>query len=133
MVRHIGASFLKDEQQYQHPERHWLELWDRLVRETGVSQDWQIPWLAAPLRDGDPIFSAVAPRLHRGVHIIQHEPTSNALELEAWVDCFGEEGVDEVIDQLVIACTLSEKASARAEQLLRSWVVARELPGSDDA
>ena len=79
MVRHIASDFLKDKRQYHQAERYWRELWDRLVGETGVAEQWSTPWLGAPLRDGDPMFSAVAPALRRGVHVIQHEPTSEAL------------------------------------------------------
>jgi len=127
------VSFLKDMRQYQRAERYWRELWDELVHEEGVARLWKAPWLAAPLRDGNPMFSAMAPGLRRGVHIIQHEPTSNALELEAWVDRFGEEGKDKVIEQLVISCALSEKTSAHARRLLRSWIVSGELPPSGEA
>jgi hypothetical protein len=127
MVRHIAADFLKDNRQYQQAQRYWSDLWDQLVAETGLREQWRAPWLGAPLRDGDPIFSALAPALRRGVHIIQHGPTSEGLELEAWVDRFGEEGKDEVIEQLVIACALSEEAAARARQLMRSWVVSGEF------
>lgn len=132
MVRHIAADFLKDQRQYQQAERYWRELWDRLVGEVGVAEQWRTPWLGAPLRDGDPMFSAVALALRRGVHIIQHPPTSQAPELEAWVDRFGEEGKDNVIDQLVISCALSEEAAARARLLLRPWILSGELPGADE-
>jgi hypothetical protein len=127
MVRHIAADFLKDERRYRQAERYWRDLWNQLVGELGVTEQWRTPWLGEPLRDGDPMFSAVSPALRRGVHIIQHEPTSEALELEAWVDHFGEEGKDDVIEQLVISCALSEEAAARARQLLRSWIRSGEL------
>jgi hypothetical protein len=132
MVRHIAADFLTDQRQYHLAERYWRELWDRLVAEQGVAEQWRSPWLGAPLRDGDPMFSAVSTGLRRGVHVIQHGPTSEAMELQAWVDRFGEEGKDDVIEQLVISCALSEEAAARAGQVMRSWVVAGELLASDE-
>jgi hypothetical protein len=82
------------------------------------------------LADGDPIFSAVSSVRARGVHVIQHAPTSDALELETWVDQFGEEGRDDVIDQLVISCALSDEAAAEARRLMRSWIVFGKLPDS---
>jgi hypothetical protein len=127
MVRHITADFLTNPRQYQRAERYWRELWDRLGRETGVAEQWRTPWLATPLRDGDPIFSAVSTALRRGVHIIQHAPTCDAVELEAWVDRFGEQDKDEVIEQLVISCALSEEAAAVAQQLVHRWLIAGEL------
>jgi hypothetical protein len=132
MVRHIAADFLKDARRYRQAERYWHGLWDELVGELGVTEQWRTPWLGAPLRDGDPMFSAVSPALRRGVHVIQHEPTAEGLELEAWVDRFGEEGKDEVIEQLVISCALSEEAAARAQQLLRSWILSGVLLRSDE-
>src|SRR6516225_2922711 len=114
MVRHIAADFLANRRQYQRAERYWRDLWEGLVGETGAADQWRSPWLAAPLADGDPIFSAVSSVRARGVHVIQHAPTSDALELETWVDQFGEEGRDDVIDQLVISCALSDEAAAEA-------------------
>ena len=131
MVQHIDEDFLEDEQQYRHAEGFWRELWERLVREAGVTEHWQSPWLGAPLRDGDPIFSAVATALGRGVHIIQHEPTRDEMELVWWVDRFGEEGVDAMIDQLVISCALSVEAAARAYQLISSWVSRGTVEAAD--
>jgi hypothetical protein len=132
MVRHIAADFLKDARRYRQAERYWRGLWDQLVSELGVTEQWRTPWLGAPLRDGDPMFSAVSPALRRGVHIIQHEPTVEGLELEAWVDRFGEQGKDEVIEQLVISCALSEEAAARAGQLMRSWIRSGKLLTADE-
>jgi hypothetical protein len=132
MVRHIASDFLKDERRYRQAERYWRELWDQLVGDLGVTEQWRTPWLGAPLRDGDPMFSAVSPALRRGVHVIQHEPTSEALELEAWVDRFGEEGKDDVIEQLVISCALSEEAATRVRHLLQSWIRSGKLPTADE-
>jgi hypothetical protein len=122
MVQHIDKAFLTDPKQYRHAEQYWEELWDRLVTRAGVAEKWQHPWLGAPLRDGNPMFSAVSAALRRGVHVIQHAPTSEDLELVWWLDRFGEEGIDEVVDQLVISCALSRESADQAYELMWSWV-----------
>jgi len=127
MVQHIDKDFLEDEQQYRHAEQFWRDLWERLVKEAGASEQWQSPWLGVPFRDGDPIFSAVSPSLGRGVHVIQHTPTSDGLELEWWVDRFGEEGVDDVIDQLVVSCALSDVSAELARNIIYPWITRGEV------
>lgn len=131
MVQHIDRDFLKNTQQYQHAERYWEDLWERLVAQTGAAEKWEHPWLGAPLRDGDPIFSAVSSTLGRGVHVIQHEPTSDGLELVWWLDKFGEEGIDPMIEQLVISCALSQEAAAKAYELIWSWVTRGKIESVD--
>ncbi len=123
MVQHLFKDFLKDPQGYKKAERYWEELWQKIACETEVSSKWQYPWLGAPLRDGNPMFSAVSSELGLGVHIIQHEPTSEQVELEWWLDKFGEEGIDQIIQQLVICCALSRESSSQAADLMRSWVI----------
>jgi hypothetical protein len=52
-------------------------------------------------------------------------PTSEDLEIVWWQDKFGEEGVDAVIDQLVISCALSSESAAQARELMRGWAIGR--------
>src|SRR5438128_2276394 len=100
MIHHIHEDFLKGPQQYKQAVRYWRDLWERLVIEAGVADKWRHPWLAAPLQDGDPIFSAVSDSERRGVRVIQHAPTSDEVELVWWTDQFGEKGIDEIVTQL---------------------------------
>ncbi len=123
MVQHLYPNFLTDARVYALSEELWDNLWKEVMRVEGLARDWKSPWLGTPLADGDPIFSAVSQAQRRGVHVIQHAPTSDNVEIVSWQDKFGEEGVDEIIDQLVIACTLSREATAQARELLQSWVV----------
>jgi hypothetical protein len=121
MVQHIDKDFLTDDKQYRDAEQYWEELWRRLVAQAGVADQWQHPWLGAPLCDGNPIFSAVSAELRRGVHVIQHAPTSEDVELVWWLDRFGEEEI-EMVEQLVISCALSREAAEQAHELMWSWV-----------
>ncbi len=122
MVQHLYPNFLTDAREYKLSEKFWKELWDDLMKEASVVKEWKSPWLGAPLPDGDPIFSAVSQAQRRGVHIIQHAATSAEVEIVSWQDQFGEEGVDDIIDQLVISCALSKESVAQARALIQSWV-----------
>src|SRR5213082_579483 len=70
----------------------------------------RLPYRSLPLRT-DP---ATTPTPHR--------PTSADGELVWWLDRFGEEGIDTVVDQLVISCALSGEAAQQAYELMASWV-----------
>ena len=119
--------------QYKHAEDYWRTLWEALATEAGIIDAWESPWLAAPLYDGSPIFSAVSRSQGRAIHVIQHEPTTDALELEWWIDEFGEQGVDAIIQQLVISCALPDEAAERATQMMRSWAVCGKIgPASEN-
>ena len=125
MVRHLCKGFLADAAEYESAQARWRRLWQRIVAEEKREAEWQVPWFApefvngTPMRDGNPIFSAVSPTLRRGVRIIQHEPGGDELELEYWLDTF--QG-DEPIAELVISCALSEQAEDKAAKLIHSWV-----------
>jgi hypothetical protein len=122
MVQHLYPNFLTEEREYKLSEKFWRNLWKEVVKEAGAAKEWKSPWLGAPLRDGDPIFSAVSQAQGRAVHVVQHAPTSGSVEIVWWQDKFGEEGVDQVIDQLVISCALSQETASRARALVWSWV-----------
>ena len=110
MVRHLCKGFLADAVENESAAARWRRLWDRIVAEEGRQAEWQVPWFApefangTPMRDGNPNFSAVSPTLRRAVRIIRHEPTSDELELEYWLDTF--QG-DEPISELIVSCALS--------------------------
>jgi hypothetical protein len=129
MVQHIDKEFLTRSIQYRHAEQYWQALWGRLLNRAGVAEKWRHPWLGTPLADGNPIFSAVSAEMRRGVHIIQHAPTTEVVEMVWWLDRFGEEGIDEVIDQLVISCALSQEAAERASELMEGSVTGGEVEG----
>src|SRR5260370_16636901 len=121
MVQHLYPNFLTDPREYKLSEKFWNDLWKDLTKEAGVAKGWKSPWLAAPLPDGDPIFSAVSQSQRRGVHVIQHAPTSNEVEIVSWQDRFGEKGEDEVIDQLVISCAFAQESPPHPLPSIPSW------------
>src|SRR5438046_1969229 len=99
MVDFLYPNFLEDSQEYERAEALWNERWTDLVRRVGQEKLWQNPWLntkfanGTPFRDGNPIFSAVAPKRRLGVRIIQLEPSGNPKELNVWTDTFGQEEI----------------------------------------
>lgn len=127
MVQHLCKTFLVDAAEYRSAQARWSELWDKLVAAQRPTTEWKSPWFAStfadgtPMSDGNPIFSAVSPVLKRGIRIVQHEPTTNQLELEYWLDTAGDEA--ERIQELVISCALSREAEQRVEELLRTWII----------
>ncbi len=132
MVQHLCKSFLTDAAEYESAQARWRQLWERLVVTEKREAEWQVPWFVpefvngTPMRDGNPIFSAVSPTLRRGVRIIQHEPTTDQLELDYWLDTFGS---DETISELVISCALSDQAEQRASNLIRAWITDGRVDG----
>lgn len=125
MVQHLCKRFLADAAEYVAAQARWRRLWERVVAAEQRAAEWQVPWFApdfangTPMRDGNPIFTAVSPTLRRGVRVIQHEPTADELELEYWTDTF--EGA-EPIAELVISCALSDQAEQQAAELMRCWI-----------
>src|SRR5438128_5166324 len=125
MVRHLHKNFLIDPAAYAAAEQYWIEFWETLVGSAKAEKKWTHPWLGNPLKDGNPIFSAVSTKDHRGVRIIQHGPQSEDVELTHWTSLHGEKSSDAVL-QLTISCSLSEESGALARDLVWSWVTKGE-------
>ena len=125
MVQHLCKTFLADAAAYESAQARWRQLWETLVAAEKLEAEWKVPWFVpefvngTPMRDGNPIFTAVSPTLRRGVRIIQHEPTTDQLELDYWLDTFRS---DETISELVISCALSDQAEQQASHLIRAWI-----------
>lgn len=129
MVTHLFPDLLHDAQQYERAVRHWVELWNSIGALPKQLYDWRHPWLNAHtadgsmLMDGNPMFSAVSLPLKRAIRIIQHEPTSDHVEFELWLDTFGGTATDPgAICELVMACALSDVASVRAFEAMDAWI-----------
>jgi hypothetical protein len=127
MVELLFADFLKDPHSYDQAVRHWLDLWMKTDEAARKSKGWQHPWMISrfangvELRDGNPVFSAWSPQLRKGLRIIQHEPTRPECELSFWIDDCGEG--EDFVQELVVACALSDEASILAFSLINSWVL----------
>jgi len=131
MIDHLYSDFLKDPKQYYLSEDYWQRLWQNICYQDRSRFGWQQPWfqpLQPRLGQGNPIFSAFSPLLRRGIRVIQHEPTRQTLEIQAWPDSFGGPITDpESIKELVIACALSDLAVGVAMDLMQPWVANRPI------
>ena len=76
MPDYLFRSFRRSRLEYEMSIRFWSEeVWDRIP--PYVREGWTTPWFARQrpeLEDGNPIFSAWSPYLHRGIQIVQIEP-----------------------------------------------------------
>ena len=132
MVRHLFLKYLEDRTEYQRASDYWVSLWDRIDPFVRELSGWRQPWLCHGLSeddvlmDGNPIFSAYTPQHGKGIRIIQYPPTSGELEWDFWYDTFGGSMSDpNSIEELVIACALSEEAAMRTFEWLSAWVRGR--------
>ncbi len=131
----LYPNFLRDGAEYAGAEQHWVRLWHAFDPQLRSQKGWQQPWfepLPPSVGEGNPIFSAVSPFLHRGIRIIQHAPTTNELEVQAWLDTYGGAFSDpNSIRELVISCTLSDAVSSAVIALMEPWVKGDSLNGSE--
>ena len=131
MTKHLFPNFMNDEKEYRASEGYWEALWLRTEPSMLDKHRWDYPWISTgspDCLDGNPIFSAFSPSLRRGVRIIQHEPTTSRLEIQAWPDFVGGSYYDpDAIQELVISCALSEAAAVWAMSLLRPWVAGKSI------
>jgi len=132
MISHIYPNFLEDVQEYKASVRHWEELWRQVGKCELEKYQWTYPWISTgspDILDGNPIFSAFSPVLLRGIRIIQHEPTSSKLEIQAWPDYVGGDIADPAsIRELAISCALSSETARIALDLMRPWVAGSSVP-----
>jgi len=137
MVEHLFTDFLKDDRSYNEAVRYWEDLWlktDEVSRKLG---GWKYPWMSrqfvdgTEIRDGNPIFSAWSPQLRKGLRVIQYEPTKDSCELSFWLDDCGENA--DCVQELVVACGLSDESSILAFTLMSSWVLGEISVGYDAA
>jgi hypothetical protein len=131
MVKNLFENFLDDPLQYQKSEEYWNEVWRDVVGTTSAFDDWQTPWLGTgspAIKDGNPIFSAISPAMRRGIRIVQQEPIDSGLDFQVWLDTFGGSPTDpESINELVIACVLSDAAIFHARMSMMTWVAGDPL------
>jgi hypothetical protein len=126
----LFPNFLEDEAEYQAAESYWKVLWSETPSQT-VWKGWSEPWLITSFLngkkflDGDPIFSAISKTDRLAVRVIQHEPTSEDLDIDFWIDSF--DTGDLAVDVLVINCALSDASAQYSAYLLRSWLLTGKI------
>ncbi|HWE38783.1 MAG TPA: hypothetical protein VG406_19700 [Isosphaeraceae bacterium] len=130
MLKYLYKDFLDNVDEYRASEGYWIRRWQEAI-DIHSRPGWSYPWISTgspDLLDGNPIFSAFSPSKRRGVRIIQHAPTSQNVEIQAWPDFVGGDFYDpDVIQELVISCALSEPAADLAIALIRPWVASGRI------
>jgi hypothetical protein len=129
MVKHLLKDFLRDTQEYALAVDYWRKLCAGILESKGVDGKWE-PWLNGKYadgtlhQDGNPIYSLVCPNERKGLRIIQVEPSDSRVEFSAWIDTFAGDTPDDVayIEELVIACALSDEALRIATPLISTWL-----------
>ncbi len=123
MPHWLFPESLKDGSTYAQAQRYWEDIWTRVLLTTGQDGSWEYPWMQNPIPDGNPVFSAMSRPLRRGVRIIQEEPRDpDDVDLDWWLDYFGEKTAPEALRELVIATCPSRENAAALERLITQWV-----------
>ena len=124
---YLLRNFLNDPKQYAEAEKLWCDTWWRLAKRIGQDKQWKVPWFeprfgdGTPFLDGNPIFTAVDRSRRLAVRVIQSPPiTDGEPDLCSWTDTFGK-GDPEELEELVIACVLSDDTLAQATDLMTKW------------
>jgi hypothetical protein len=122
MTKELFPGFLADASQYERAEGYWRDLWRGLLTQVGQADQWRSPWLTSE-HDGNPIFSAICSGRRLGVQVIQHVAESpEEIDLDWWIDWFGEESDPDSVRKLVISCVLTDRTAPLIAGYLRQWV-----------
>lgn len=129
MVNHLFKNFLSNLEEYKASEKMWFNLCESiLVKKYGQKHGWKT-WLnvhfvdGTPFLDGSPIYSLISPDNKKGICINQEEQSTEAISIGAWMDKFGPiDDEENFIEELFIACELSEGFVQFASELIEVWV-----------
>ena len=128
MARWIHPDFQSSEAAYDAAQSHWERVWREVLRATSCEWVWAHPWMNNPIPDGNPIFTAVCHSLDRGVRIIQEPPgDADDIDLDWWIDYFGDREEPDAVRELVIACCPSAENTGETADLLRQWVATGKI------
>jgi len=129
---HLNILFpnaMTDPQEYLQAQTAWLKLFDRIVSETTNDTVW-LQWMAGTYGDGtlvrdsgSPIFTRICEGRGKAITIRQYTPGEDwnaEYLLHAFVHPQGEFGE---VDTLDLSIVLTEETLAKAEALIRLYVV----------
>jgi hypothetical protein len=124
---YLFPHYLEDPKEYEQAERLWVQKWSDLTKRLGHQKQWKVPWFenkfgnGEPCLDGNPIFSAIDRRRRLVVRILQMPYAARGEpDFTFWTDTFAK-GDPEELDELVIACILSDDTLAKATELMTKW------------
>ena len=129
MTDWLFPDFREDQAAYGKAQSYWTNLWNALLESIPHAGPWESPWMKNPDLDGNPIFTAVSRSQRRGVRIIQQPPPGpGEIDLDFWIDTFGQKSDPDAITELVISCCPSRSNMFRIEQMIREWVESGRSP-----
>jgi hypothetical protein len=130
---YLFPDFLNDPKEYAKAEKLWVEAWSTLIKRLGQQKNWKVPWFenkfgnGEPCLDGNPIFSALDRHRRIVVRVLQAPPeTERDADFTYWNNTFGK-GDPEELEELVIACVLSDETLAQATDLMTKWAKSGSL------
>lgn len=118
--------FREDRSEYEQSRQAWLDVFDSALPPADQA-DWD-EWLRDPFFEGTPIFSRVDRRRKKGIIVNQILPPDDALGFRAHLDRFAPDSVADLVEHVVITCTLSEKSKNKAGKLIQAYVVHKLAP-----
>lgn len=128
----LFPNFLTDAREYEQSEAFWSDRWSDLLGRVPRPAAWQTPWLntafanGSPIRDGNPIFSAIDPGRRLCVRVIQLDPTEVDDGVRSWTDTFAA-GEPDAVSELVISCVLTPGNADQALVLMEEWITGGRL------
>ena len=133
---YLLTNFLEDAKQYAKAEKLWLRTWSSLIIQIGQEKHWKVPWFepkfgnGTPMMEGNPIFTALNRSRRIAVRVIQVPPEPERKgDFTHWTDKFAK-GDPEELNELVIACVLSDESLAQATDLMTKWAAHGSLDES---
>ncbi len=128
-AQHLFERFLEDPQVYDAARLEWVRVWEAVDPALRAVAGWQHPWCTrtyadgTPIRDGNPIFSAMSATQRKAVRIVQFPPATDEPELTYWLDTFGGDALDpDAITELVISCAFSREVLPEVSRLISEWI-----------
>jgi hypothetical protein len=121
------ANFLVDPEIYDLLAKRWADRWSKLLKHHGAVEAWKTAWISVsfangtPMRDGNPIFSAINKNGRIAVRIIQEEPSESEEKITHWINTT--ENGDQLIKELVISLELTPETERQAWTWISSWVL----------
>jgi hypothetical protein len=125
MGKLLYSNFLENKKVYNLNVGFWQKIFNKILKEKNYSfQKKSNTTFANGLSfyDGNPIFDAIIAQPHKAIRIIQEEPTSQKIEISAWVEDTELEKRQK-IEELVISLELSRETKMIVQDFIKAWVI----------
>jgi hypothetical protein len=125
MIQLLYSNFLTNKKIYNLNVGFWQRLFNKLLKEKNYSFQKKTNTTFAnglSFYDGNPIFDAIIAQPHKAIRIIQEEPSSQKIEISAWIEETELERRQK-IEELVISLELSRETKAIVQDLVKAWII----------